>query len=471
MELNKIIKKVLREAVGVPEGIVETAELVYSQLMNELKSLGSIDEDDEKLHFRLNGDYQISDYKFKKIDLTLEIIRTDQVDKGTLVGMAFMFKSKLDNDTLKVIYQPSKNKIELSVSIAIPEDGDLNSVIQELENEKDMTISSFSHELMHSYDKFKKPISNPSERADYDAYKNIRFGIDPINDFLHNLYFTHSIENIVRPSEIAADLKSGSIDKKGFLEFLKNNRVYQKLKEINSFTYEGLKKELLNHVDIIRERLEQSGLDNIPESDEELVNTVLDLLRINLVNGKGTALKQDLTTSFFDEIMGFSGKKQEVFQNYINRIRKYDNTDDFFRNEEKMFKQTSSNLIKKIHKLYSILDKNKETNESIINWDLYHKIKNTPIVIESELNNDDDGRKVKLIQKYLDNVIVPEYKFLCKSTVSRLVNKDEYLVRIYLNSKIPFTRDESDDIVDEIWDHIYNMFEVPVSVYKTISNC
>ena len=55
--------------------------------------------------------------------------------------------------------------------------------------------------------------------------------------------------------------------------------------------------------------------------------------------------------------------------------------------------------IEKIHKLYSILDKNKETNESIINWDLYHKIKNTPIVIESELNNDDDGRKVKLIQK------------------------------------------------------------------------
>ena len=220
MELNKIIKKILREAVGVPEGIVETAELVYGQLMSELKSLNSISEDDEKFHFRLNGDYQISDYKFKKIDLTLEIIRTDQVDKGTLVGMSFNFKSRLDNDTFKVIHQPTKKKIELSVSIAIPEDGDLNSVIQELENEKEMSISSLSHELMHSYDKFKKPISNSSQRADYDAYKNIRFGIEPIDDFLHNLYFTHSIENIVRPSEIAADLKSGSIDKEGFLAFL-----------------------------------------------------------------------------------------------------------------------------------------------------------------------------------------------------------------------------------------------------------
>jgi hypothetical protein len=42
MELNEIIKKVLREEVGVPEGIVETAELVYGQLMSELKSLNSI---------------------------------------------------------------------------------------------------------------------------------------------------------------------------------------------------------------------------------------------------------------------------------------------------------------------------------------------------------------------------------------------------------------------------------------------
>jgi hypothetical protein len=471
MELNKIIKKVLREAVGVPEGIVETAELVYGQLMSELKSLNSISEDDEKLHFRLNGDYQISDYKFKKIDLTLEIIRTDQVDKGTLVGMSFNFKSRLDNNTFKVIHQPTKKKIELSVSVAIPEDGDLNSVVQELENEKEMSISSLSHELMHSYDKFKKPISNPSQRADYEAYKNIRFGIDPIDDFLHNLYFIHSIENIVRPSEIAADLKSGSINKEGFLVFLKNNRVYKKLKEINSFTYEGLKKELLNHVNIIRERLEQSGIDIIPEDNEELVNTVLDLLRINLVNGKGTVLKQDLTTNFFEEMMGFSGKKEEVFRNYVKRIQKYDNTDDFFRNEEKMFKRTSYDLIKKIHKLYSILDKNKETNESIINWDLYHKIKNTPIVIESELNTDDDGRKVKLIQKYLDNVLVPGNKLICKAQVVRLVNNDEYLIRIWVNQNEPHTQDDSDDLVDDTWDEIYNMFEVSTAIHRVKSEC
>ena len=189
------------------------------------------------------------------------------------------------------------------------------------------------------------------------------------------------------------------------------------------------------------------------------------------MNGKGTVLKQDLTTNFFEEMMGFSGKKEEVFRNYVKRIQKYDNTDDFFRNEEKMFKRTSYDLIKKIHKLYSILDKNKKTNESIINWDLYHEIKKTPIVIETELNTDDDGRKVKLIQKYLDNVLVPGNKLICKATVIRLVNKDDYLITIGVNKNVQHSQDDSDNLVDDTWDEIYNMFEVSTSIHRVQSEC
>jgi hypothetical protein len=117
------------------------------------------------------------------------------------------------------------------------------------------------------------------------------------------------------------------------------------------------------------------------------------------------------------------------------------------------------------------LDKNKETNESIINWDLYHKIKNTPIVIERELNTDDDGRKVKLIQKYLDNVLVPGNKLICKAQVVRLVNNDEYLIRIWVNQNEPHTQDDSDDLVDDTWDEIYNMFEVSTAIHRVKSEC
>ena len=470
MELNKIIRRVLKEAVGVPDGVVETAEKVYNQVMKNIKSIGSIGEDEE-ISLGLNGDYNISDYEFKKIDLDLEIFRTPKVDVGTIAGMSFRFDSQLNDKTLKLVHFPTKNKIELSITIAIPEDGDLNSVIQELERNRQSSISSLSHELMHAYDKSKKPESHPTQRANYDAYQNIRFGIEPIDEFLHNLYFTHSIENIVRPSEVAADLKVGNIDKKGFLEFLKNNRVYKKLKEIYNFSYEGFKTELLDHVDLIRTRLEQSGLEDIPEDDYELVNTVLELLMINIVNGKAKSLKNDLTTDIFEELLGFSGKKEEVFRKYLKKIQKYENYDDFFKNEEKMFKQVSSNLMKKIHKLYSILGKGNQTNESIIDWDLYHEIKETPIVIETELNFEEDGRKTRLIQKYLDNIVVPQNKLICKAMVVRFEKNGDYLIRLWINKNEPHSQDDSDNLVDDTWDEIYNMFEVATAIHRVKSEC
>lgn len=473
MELNKIIKKVLREAVGVPEGIVETAELVYNQVMEQVKSLGSIDEDDTNINFRLNGNYRISDYNFKKIDLVLEIERTNQVQTGKIAGMSFNFASELDDETLKTIHKPTKNKIQLKIVVAIPPDGDLNMVIQELEDERELSISSLSHELMHAYDKVKNPIRNPEYRSDYDAYKSIRFGIDPIDEFLYNLYFIHSIENVVRPAEVASDLRMGKIDKEGFLEFLKNNRVYKKLKEISNFSYENFKKELLDHVDVIRQRLSESGFEDTPEDDGELIETILDLLMINITNGKANSLKSDLSTSFFEDIMGFSGKKQQVFANYLKKISKYKNHDDFFRNEEKMFKYISNNLMKKIHKLYSLIGNKKETNESIIDWDLYHTIKKTPVVIENELNFEEDGRKTRLIQKYLDNVVVPQNKLICKAMVVRFEDKTprDYLIRLWVNQNEPHTQEESDDLVDTTWDHIYNMFEISTAIHRVKSEC
>ena len=128
-------------------------------------------------------------------------------------------------------------------------------------------------------------------------------------------------------------------------------------------------------------------------------------------------------------------------------------------------------LMKKIHKLYSLIGKGTETNESIIDWDLYHDVKDTPIVIETELNTDDNGRKVKLIQKYLDNVLVPGTELICKATVVRLVNQDEYLIRVWVNKNKKHSQDDLDNIVDDTWDEIYNMFEVPVSVQRMNSEC
>ncbi|MDV7398135.1 hypothetical protein RZS08_42425, partial [Arthrospira platensis SPKY1] len=128
----------------------------------------------------------------------VELVKTDKVDRATIAGMSFVFRANLDNLTLKQVHQPTKNEIKLSITIGVPEEDDFFSIQELFKDEKQIIITSLSHELMHAYEMYKKKISSPQSRASYEAYKNVRFGIEPIDKFLHDLYFIHSIENVVR---------------------------------------------------------------------------------------------------------------------------------------------------------------------------------------------------------------------------------------------------------------------------------
>jgi hypothetical protein len=474
MELNKIIKKVLRETVGVPDNIVETSELIYTQIMDELRGFDMNDNVRDTISFELNGDYRISDFKFNTIEMEIQIHEINEVDTPQLAGMAFLFAAEFDNELLVIKHKPSEDVVELQISIAVPDDDNQNNseIIKLFNEEKNKIIESLSHELMHVYDNYKKPISNVADSSSYHAYKGIRFGIKSIDDFMFNLYFIHSIENIVRPSEVVADLKLGNIQRDEFLEFLKNNRVYQILKKINNFSYEEFKKDLLEDADTIRLRLNQSGIDDIPENDEELIEKILDLLMININNGKITEFKDTMTTDMFENFFGFNGRKEQVFRNYIKKVQKYKNHNDFFRNEEKMFKKITNNLIRKIHKLYSLI-KHKQTNESIIDWDLHHKINKTPTIFESENQYTPENRKLKLIQNYLDNILVPGNELICDAKVYFLTKTEQYTINLWVNydENSPIIMDVYDDLVDTTWDGIYNMFEISVSIQRVKSEC
>ena len=120
------------------------------------------------------------------------------------------------------------------LNIANNNTNDVNSLKKDikeyLKKEKNEIISSITHELKHKYDDYKKPKNSLTARGEYSAYTNRGFGdIDPINKFLHHLYFTHSIENLVRPSELAGSIQSGEISKKDFYNFLMDNRIYKEL--------------------------------------------------------------------------------------------------------------------------------------------------------------------------------------------------------------------------------------------------
>jgi len=379
--MKDLIKKLLNEALGVPSGIVDTGNMIYSQLLDEVKKMSNKSPYKE-YEITLRGNYEISDYKFNKTIIHFNLEHIKGLEDIVAFGLSYRFKVRFDEKDVKTSVIISKDKVELSINLGIPDDKNMEDVYNYLTQEKDLLSSAITHELKHAYDSYKKPHNKAEYRADYESYMNTRFGIPPIDDFFHYLYFIHSIENLVRPSEVAAELQNGEIDKKGFLEFLKNNRTYSTLKKINNFSYEQFRNDIKDNLDIVKTRLSQNEID-IPNDDDEVVELILRLVYQNLINSKAENLKSDLTTNLFEKLLGFSGKKDEVFRKYIKRINKHKNHNDFFNNEEKMFKFVSGNLIKKINKLYAMLKDTKETKQSILDWDLHYKSKGIEPKIES----------------------------------------------------------------------------------------
>ena len=95
-------------------------------------------------------------------------------------------------------------------------------------------------------------------------------------------------------------------------------------------------------------------------------------------------------------------------------------------------------------------------------------------IVESEssvFSFDDDSGMIKLIQRYLDNVVVPETNLICKTMVYRIEKSGDYLIRIWVNQNEPHTQDESDDLVDSTWESIYNMFGITTAIHRVKSSC
>jgi hypothetical protein len=83
----------------------------------------------------------------------------------------------------------------------------------------------------------------------------------------------------------------------------------------------------------------------------------------------------------------------------------------------------------------------------------------------------EDGSMVKLIQRYLDDVVVPESNLICKSMVYRLEKTGNYMIRIWVNQNEPHTQDDSDDLVDSTWESVYNMFDISTAIHRVKSSC
>jgi hypothetical protein len=178
----KLTKKILLEALGVPEGILKSAESIYSKLIKFISEEGNNNIEDENYYFKLDGPFKINEYKIKSIELKLSFATADYVDEITLLGLALSSKVVLDDTTLTLISINSKDNLDMSINMVIPNtDIIFSDFYKYLKDNDKVIIASLSHELKHSYDLVKKPSGSIRDRSKYSAYTSLGFGINPID--------------------------------------------------------------------------------------------------------------------------------------------------------------------------------------------------------------------------------------------------------------------------------------------------
>lgn len=363
--MRDLIKKILKEEVGVPRGIADAAQQLYNDIISRLKRKTVTGNSNFTLRFKnTNKKYSFSDFqKFETIDVEFEFDGYDEIDthKGILVlGLGHNGMSQLD-DGFRLI-NVDYDTIKLSINLAIPtsiSEVDNKIIIQTLQDNKSLIMSSLTHELKHAYDGYKKPSETVKQRSLYSAYSGTRFSIEELNKFVYYLYFITAIENLVRPSEIFSLMQQGDISQKDFLDFIRSNRTYSTLKDINEFSLENMIKSLKQKPEEIDKFLSNVEDYEIPESIDEKINDLLKIVYFELQKNTLRRAYSILANNFFESLFGLSEEKTKFLSAFENEILRFRNNPlKYFEFQEKKFKFVSEKMMKRLSKLYSLAKPN-----------------------------------------------------------------------------------------------------------------
>jgi len=378
------IKELLQEALGVPSGIIDSTKKIFKNLSTQIDDVDKESEDLE-YEFEIREEITISDITFDGVDFRITCHKLDEYDSIEIAGYG------VGTEIIKSRTQPTirfgvPDILRIAMILVVPSDFTFNQISELFKTQQTEIISSLTHEIKHSFDHVKKPIENTANTAKYSVYSKFKPGPPPINKLLHYMYFVTVTENLVRPSELASIIDVEQISRKDFLNFLTSNYTYKMLKEINSFSVEKFKKDLLEYLPMIEEILEEL---NVPTniSDDEKINEFLNIFLITLKNAKASEISGMLISNFMEAVTGkIHPNKEKYFTQFIKKLNKFKNGQQFLEYQEKYFKFVTTKVMKKLSKLYAMTKKD-NTNESIVNWEAYHKVvkpKYTEFVKESK---------------------------------------------------------------------------------------
>jgi len=365
--MRDLIKRILKEEVGVPSGIADSAKRLYLDLITRLKRKTVTGNSNFNLLFKnKDGKYSFADFKnFENIKIDFEFSGYDENEKkshsGILVmGLGHDGEYQLD-DGFKLI-NINSDTITLSISILIPisiPEITNHDVIKTLTDNDKIIISSLSHELKHAYDNYKKPTESLKTRASYSTYSNVRTGIREVDEFIYFLYFITTMENLVRPSEIYSLMQEGNISREDFLEFILSNTTYQTLKKINNFSVDGMISALKEKPEEIDLFISKNTNYDIPEDIDKKIELFFNVLYIVLSKNILIRALRILQDNFLELLFGVSEKKEKFLDAYETEILRFKNNPlRYFEFQEKKFKFVSEKMMKRLSKLYSLAKPN-----------------------------------------------------------------------------------------------------------------
>ena len=392
--ITKSQLRLITEALGVPDNILDAADMLYDVVEQDIRSIDTIENE-----YKFNGkiEFEMGDKKKIKVDsyeLTVNIEEIED-EEGVLditsMGMGGMFG--FNRDIYMKENQPSKT-LDLNITFAVGENWKPEDLIKKMEEERDEHVSSLAHEIKHKYDKQAKRHGLIGQDAEYQAtQRRGNFGIPAIDRvFYRYMYYISGIENLVRPTEVAYGMKRKNITKSKFREFLENHRAFKELVEIKNFTFDDFISQLKSQEDRLDALIDHIGEDPSNMSVDEKINKVLEVAYIDLVNNK-MDLFVTMTEHAMDSFLKFGAqlgmlpsgaevklkeleKTNEIRQKFLNFAMKYENNPKkFFEDEFEKFNYVANKMLKKISKLYAMAkDDEQPVSESILNWDLHQQI-------------------------------------------------------------------------------------------------
>ena len=359
----KKIKGEMEEALGVPEGILETGEEIYDLIIQELENFNGDIDDLTNDGFEINKDFKIADHTFNRVRVKFDVIEQGETKDADLHAMTSENESELDDMLVfKSVRDPQK--IIIGFRFLIEPGKGVEEITDYLKKYRTEDIPSLTHELKHAFRDVKQKIESIPKRTDYVAIQShgSLFGIIPeIRDFLFNSYYIHSIENVVRPTEFAAEMRMNNVSRKEFLNFFLNNEIIKKIKTIQNFSYDELKQNLHSKENIkkIKKLLKMLKIDFEVGNDDDIVGKFLRAFVVGFVNEKTDMMDNFLRTTFGEQIFGLKGPKKEFLEKYVNQMTKYGyDYDAYFKNEERYFHQVATMMLKKLSKLYDMAKSN-----------------------------------------------------------------------------------------------------------------